>query len=224
MTEPAPRAYHRRHEGLADQHRADQVVVGQHLDVLDRRCRARCWALGLPPAAPMSPPAQLTSMSTVAELGSIVGLHLRHRRRVADIAGDGGDAHAVSSRSARPPRRGLRIRRISPAGSSPGRGSRRRRRARPAGSAITRPRPRPEPVTKAILPLEFRCVILFSCHMIPSAAHVGGAAPDHVQLVVIEQRVVPALPGRAVVGVVGQAVGLRRLQAGGERRAPSSAR
>ena len=44
-----------------------------------------------------------------------------------------------------------------------------------------------------------------------------GAAADHGEFVVVDRGVVALLPGRAVVGVVGEAVDARRGQAGGER-------
>jgi len=49
--------FHRGDEGLADQHRADQIVLGQHLDVLEGDVE-RVVRVGLAPEAPMSPPAQ----------------------------------------------------------------------------------------------------------------------------------------------------------------------
>ena len=49
---------------------------------------------GLPPEAPMSPPAQLTSSSTSPSFAFDVRLHLLDRGLVADIAGDGDRANA----------------------------------------------------------------------------------------------------------------------------------
>src|SRR5579872_1400193 len=85
-------------------------------------------------------------------------------------------------------------------------------------SAITRPSPRPEPVTKAILPLSSLVIPSVSIAM-PKAdrAHVAGAAADHLKFVVGDSPILAALPGRAIIGAVGEAVDPRRREAGGER-------
>ena len=73
------------------------------------------------------------------------------------------------------------------------------------------------------LSVEFLVVIRSSPLSSNQVAHVRGAAPDHVELVGDQRAVVVALPGGAVVGIVGQPVALRGRAGRRRARAPSSA-
>ena len=89
-----PALAHRHDEGLADDDRADEVVVDQRLHVLDRDIervvRQRLAALRADVAA-----GAIHQHVDRPELCLDVRPHLRDRGRIADVAGDGGGADAV---------------------------------------------------------------------------------------------------------------------------------
>src|SRR5271170_849824 len=172
--------------------------------------------LGLLPEAPMSPPAQLTRMWTGPSLASISCfiaataalspmLPLTATTRPPCFA----ISAATASRSRASPYLAGAVQLMSWIATSAPSSARR--------SAITRPRPRPDPVTKAVLPLSSLVNSVSSVGEQAERAHVGGAAADHGEFVVGDRAVVAPLPGCAVIRVVGQAVEARRGEAGGER-------
>src|SRR5271169_1925309 len=174
------------------------------------------FGLGLLPEAPMSPPAQLTRMWTGPSLASISCfiaataalspmLPLTATTRPPCLA----ITAATASRFAASPYLAGAVQLMSWIATSAPSSARR--------SAITRPRPRPDPVTKAVLPLSSLVICVSSIGEQAERAHVGGAAADHGELVFGDRAVVAPLPGRAEIGVVGKPVDARRGQAGGER-------
>src|ERR1700729_327874 len=173
---------------------------------------------GLPPAAPMSPPAQLTSMSTRPSLASMssfifatAALSPMFPPPRALFPPCRAIPFATASRSAASPYFAGPVQvRSWIATSAPSSASR---------SAITRPSPPPEPVTNAILPAS--SLVIHQSPVLSAKAnrvHVAGAAADHRQFVIRDCAIVAALPGRAKVGVVREAIDPRRREAGGERR------
>src|ERR1700722_7038136 len=173
---------------------------------------------GLPPAAPMSPPAQLTSMSTRPSLASMssfifatAALSPMFPLTAATLPPCRAIPFATASRSAASRYLAGPVQvRSWIATSAPSSASR---------SAITRPSPRPEPVTNAILPAS--SLVIHQSPVLSAKAnrvHVAGAAADHRQFVIRDCAIVAALPGRAKVGVVREAIDPRRREAGGERR------
>src|SRR3954469_20147857 len=168
---------------------------------------------GLVPVAPMSPPAQLTRMSTSPSSAAIA--------RAMPATASGSPMLPVTV-ATRPP-----WRRSSPATSSrplaspylPGSAASRSWMATSAPSdaslsAIARPRPRPEPVTNAILPAKGLSVM--SLHD-AEGADVGRARPHHVPLVADQLLAAPAaLPRRPVILVVREPVDPGGAQCRGE--------
>src|SRR3954454_3913807 len=134
---------------------------------------------GLPPFDPMSPPAQLTRMSTSPS--SLV------MRRCISATAAGSPMLPVTV-ATRPPCRAISRATSSRFWASPyfeGETASRSWIATSAPcdasfSAMVRPSPRPEPVTKAILPL--RGPSIASLHQ-SERPHVRGAPSDHVLLV-----------------------------------------
>ena len=175
------------------------------------------FGCGLPPDAPMSPPAQLTRISTRPELGLDLLLHLRHRRLVADVAGH---------------RRGLAAMPGDRLGDRAEIGGLAEFGRRGPGYVVDgdvraelrqpfRHRP-PEPAARAgderdLAGELFRHPSVSFLGAKADRAHVAGAAADHGEFVVGDRGVLAALPGRASVGVVGEAVDAGRSEAGGER-------
>src|SRR3954453_6630666 len=168
---------------------------------------------GLVPVAPMSPPAQLTRMSTSPSAATIA------RAMPATASGSPmlpvtvatrppwrRSSPATSSRPlASPYLAGCAVSRSWMATSAPSAASL---------SAIARPSPRPEPVTNAILPSSGLSVI--SLHQ-SQRPHVRGALAHHVALVGDQLLAAHApLPGRAVIVVLAQAVDPRRAQPRGQ--------
>src|SRR3954453_20573562 len=170
---------------------------------------------GLPPEAPMSPPAQFTRMSTVPSSAAIV-------RDIASTAS--GSPMLPSTAATRPPWRPISRATSSRPPASPyfaGCPASRSWMAPSAPSAaslsaIARPSPRPEPVTNAILPAKGLSVIsLHESH----CAHVRGAAPHHLALVSDQLLAAgAALPRRPEVLVRAERVHLRGAQRRGELR------
>src|SRR5580704_2804680 len=177
---------------------------------------------GLPPEAPMSPPAQLTRMSTVPSFDSIsvfiaatADLSPILPVTAASLPPCRASSFATAPRSGASPYLAGAVQAMSwMARSAPSSASR---------SAITRPRPRPDPVTKAILPLSSLGMRLFpqfgptSVLTKTDRAHVGRAAPNHRQFKVNDRAVLAAFPGCAKVGFVSQPVHPRRRKARGKR-------
>ena len=165
----------------------------------------------------MSPPAQLTRMSTVPSFDSIsvfiaatADLSPILPVTAATLPPCRASSLATAPRSGASPYLAGAVQAMSwMARSAPSSASR---------SAITRPRPRPDPVTKAILPLSSLGMRLFPQFGVKTdRAHVGGAAPDHRQFKVNDRAVLAAFPGRAKVGFVSQPVHPRRRKARGKR-------
>src|SRR3954451_16746314 len=168
---------------------------------------------GLPPAAPMSPPAQLTRMSTLPSSSAIV-------RDIASTAA--GSPMLPSTEGPRPPWRAMSCATSSIPLASPylaGCSASRSWMATSAPSAaslsaIARPRPRPEPVTKAILPANGLSVI--SLHE-SECTQVPGAASHHVPLVSDQLDAGDAaFPRRPMILVITEAVDPRGPQRRGE--------
>src|SRR5690606_18212563 len=79
--------------------------------------------------------------------------------------------------------------------------------------AMTFPSPRPEPDTKAVLPLRSSAKIALPSHQ-SERLHVRGRSPDHGKLVLHKFAIRPTLPGCAPFGIIGQAVASCRKKAG----------
>src|SRR6185437_8393990 len=179
------------------------------------------FGLGLPPVAPMSPPAQLTRIFTAPSFPSIVRFIAATAARSPILPSTAQTLPpcraiclATASRSAASPYLAGPVQEMSwIATFAPSEASL---------SAIARPSPRPDPVTNAVLPLSSP-VKLISCCSLQRAgsqaqrAHIGRAAADHRQFVIDERGVVACLPGRAVIRLLRQMVDARRRCASGQR-------
>src|SRR6478735_5313476 len=173
------------------------------------------FGFGFPPWAPMSPPAQLTRMSTWPRSALILvyisataaGSPIFPSTAVTRVPCRPTDAATWSRVSASPYFPGPAASRSWIATSAPSEASL---------SAIARPSPRPEPVTKAILPASGLSVI--SLHE-SERTQVRGAGSHHFALVP-DQRVagLAALPRRPEIVVLGEAVDPRGSQ---RRREPA---
>src|SRR4051812_15574904 len=168
---------------------------------------------GLVPVAPMSPPAQLTRMSTFPRSFAIL-------RAISATAS--GSPMLPSTVATRPPWRPISRATSSRPLASPyfaGCPASRSWMATSAPSAaslsaIARPSPRPEPVTNAILPAKGLSVI--SLHE-SECTQVRGAAPHHLALVSDQLLAAgAALPRRPEVLVRAERVHLRGAQRRGE--------
>ena len=86
---------HRRHERLTDEDRPVEVVLGQRPDVLERDAE-RIVGHGLAAGGADVAAGAIDQDVDRPELGLDVLSHFRHRRLVADVAGDRGDRAAVA--------------------------------------------------------------------------------------------------------------------------------
>ncbi len=200
MTDAVLALHHRRHERLADQHRADQVVLGQRRQMSSRGCRGCCWArlaarradvaagaidedidpaellLDLlassrrPPLSPILPVTPIERTPMRLDL-------LDHVAEIGRLAVLGGRVPAqVMDRDI---------------------GAARRELARHHAAEA-----RPEPVTNAILPASSLAATSASNHIKPRALRFAALLPVLPKLVFDQFAVVAALPRRAKVGIV----------------------
>src|SRR5258706_295275 len=156
------------------------------------------FGFGLPPAAPMSPPAQFTRTLTTPSFASI-SLRILCTAVLSPMLPVTATVRVpyFSSDLATAPRSGASLYLLGAfqsmswiATSAPN--SHRR-------SAMVRPSPRPDPVTNIVLPLNSLLISISSVHQ-AYALHVGRAAPDHVEFIADQRRTVSvALPRRAIV-------------------------
>ena len=86
---------HRRNESLADQDRADQVVLGQGADVRERNVE-RVVGVGLAARGTDIAAGAVDQDMHLAEPRVDLGLHPRDRIRIADVAGHGHHPRAVT--------------------------------------------------------------------------------------------------------------------------------
>src|SRR5271166_4901788 len=173
---------------------------------------------GLPPKAPMSPPAQLTRISTRPSLASISSFI---------FATAALSPMLPLTAATLPPWRAICFATASRSGASPylaGAVQDRSWIARSAPSsarrsAIARPSPRPDPVTKAILPASSLVMPLIPLFRPKSdGAHIRGAPADHFEFIALDCGVLAALPRRAIIGPVREAVDPRSREACGKLR------
>ena len=166
----------------------------------------------------MSPPAQLTRMSTAPELGVDLLLHRRDRGLVADVAADRGDASAMPRDLVRDR---VEIGRLAILGRrGPGQVV-----DRDIGAELGQPlgHHAPEPAARAgdERDLAASSLVIPQSPLSaprPIARMLVALRRIMVEFVIRDRAIVAALPGRAKIGVVGEAVDPRCREAGGERR------
>src|ERR1700733_212540 len=213
----ASRLHHRRHESLTDEDRAIEVVLGQRPDVFERNAE-RVVRVGLAARRADVAAGAIDENVDPPELGFDLFLHLRDRRLVADVAAHGRYSSAMPAKHLGD---SVEIGRLAIlCGPSPGQVMDRDVRAK-LSQTIRHYAPEPSARAGDERDLAGKLFGHPSVSVLrPEAnrAHVVGAAADHRQFVICDSRIVAALPGRAKVGVVREAVDSRGGEAGGERR------